>query len=287
MKVLDKIIWHQDVPFHGFNMIAQWEVMRLASQNNIKVLLDGQGADEALGGYRSFAGILLIDQLRNFQFRRFLNNVNNLKSNRSINILMEVARAGYYLFPTPIQKFLRRKTRVGSGVIKKDYLDLINKQKVPPRFGTSFNQSCIQSIKYGLPNLLHYEDRNSMAFSIESRVPFLDHRFVEFMLSIPSHYKMKNGWSKHIHRKAIEKYLPQEVVWRTGKMGFITPQKKWFHHSKAMLHQYIENVECPDFIDASYIKELLNDIEDNTYHINELWRIIVFLKWLNIFKVKY
>ena len=91
MKVLDKIIWHQDVPFHGFNMIAQWEVMRLASQNNIKVLLDGQGADEALGGYRSFAGILLIDQLRNFQFRRFLNNVNNLKRNRSINILMEVA----------------------------------------------------------------------------------------------------------------------------------------------------------------------------------------------------
>ena len=80
--------------------------------------------------------------------------------------------------------------------------------------------------KYSVPSLTHYEDRNSMAHSLEIRLPFLDYRLVNFMINLPDFYKIKYGWSKYILRKAL-KELPKEIAWRKTKRGFTTPQEKW------------------------------------------------------------
>ena len=83
---------------------------------------------------------------------------------------------------------------------------------------------------FNLCQLLRYEDRNSMAFSIESRVPFVDYRLVEYVLTIPVTYKIHDGWSKYILRKAMDGELPAEVQWRKDKMGFVTPEKDWMNN---------------------------------------------------------
>ncbi|MCX8003320.1 MAG: asparagine synthase C-terminal domain-containing protein, partial [Anoxybacillus mongoliensis] len=84
--------------------------------------------------------------------------------------------------------------------------------------------------KFSIPILTHYEDRMSMAWSREVRVPFLDYRLVEYLYSIPTDFKIKDGWTKYIFRKAIEKELPKEIVWRKDKQGFVNPQSEWLKH---------------------------------------------------------
>lgn len=81
--------------------------------------------------------------------------------------------------------------------------------------------------RYNLPALLKYEDKNSMRFSVEARVPFTDYRLMECALRIPAGYKMYRGWRKFILRKAVEDLLPADIVWRKDKIGFATPEAKW------------------------------------------------------------
>jgi asparagine synthase (glutamine-hydrolysing) len=81
--------------------------------------------------------------------------------------------------------------------------------------------------RYSIPQLLHYEDRSAMAFSIESRVPYLDYRLVDYVMAIPAVYKIHNGWSKWVFRLAMKDILPEAIRWRKDKLGFTTPEKKW------------------------------------------------------------
>ena len=110
--------------------------------------------------------------------------------------------------------------------------------------------------------LLRYEDRNSMAFSIESRVPFLDHRLLEYSLSLPDDWKINEGWMKYILRKSAEPFLPKEVVWRKDKKGFVTPQKVWFLELKNNLLNYFNNYNMPDiFVFLWFTRVLANHRE--------------------------
>lgn len=284
---IDKLIWHQDLPINSTSMFAQWEVMKLANQQNIKVLLDGQGADEILGGYYNFAGIFLIEKLKHFQFASFSNEKNELQQKFSPNINNTIGKAGYYFLPEFLQKNIRAKKRVGMGAISSNYQSHIANLHVPARGGKSFKEQSLLSVQYGLQDLLRYEDRNSMAFSIESRVPFLDHRLVEFSIALNNDWKIKNGWTKYILRKTAEPILNKEVVWRKYKMGFLTPQKLWKSQSNMQLTQFINDSNIPDFIDKNYLQKLNNaDINDSS-HLSEFWKLVSFLKWAEIFKVKF
>jgi asparagine synthase (glutamine-hydrolysing) len=90
-----------------------------------------------------------------------------------------------------------------------------------------------------VPALLHYEDRLSMAASVEVRLPFLDYRVVEYALQLPTHLKLNDGWSKWILRKSMEKTVPQQIIWRKDKQGFTLPQEQWFRQE---LKQEIKNL---------------------------------------------
>jgi asparagine synthase (glutamine-hydrolysing) len=284
---IDKLIWHQDLPLISSSTFAQWEVMKLAHQQHIKVLLDGQGADEILGGYYNFAGLYLIEKLKQGRVPSFFTEKKELKNKFAPNINNALARAFYYYLPEFAQRKLRAKKRLGMGFIAADHQHLLTNIDVPARGGKTFTEQSLLSTQFGLQDLLRFEDRTSMAFSIESRVPFLDHRLVEFSIALNNDWKIKNGWTKYILRKTAEPLLDKEVVWRKYKMGFLTPQKRWKLQSKKELDTFVNEIKMPDFMDKNYVLKLNNaDINDSS-HLSEFWKIVSFLKWAEIFNVKF
>ena len=169
---IDKLIWHQDLPIQSTSMFAQWEVMKLAHRHNSKVLLDGQGSDEILGGYHNFAGLYLIEKLKQGKMYSFFKEREELKNKFSPNINNTLGRAFYYYLPEVLQRKIRAKRRLGMGFISANYQQQLTNIDVPARGGKTYQEQSLLSIEFGLQDLLRHEDRNSMAFSIESRVPF-------------------------------------------------------------------------------------------------------------------
>lgn len=99
--------------------------------------------------------------------------------------------------------------------------------------------------KYSIPQLLHYEDRNGMAFSLESRVPYLDYRLVDYVMDIPAIYKIYNGWTKYIFRIAVKDILPETILWRKDKLGFSTPEKKWLLNGENPFKSFVDRYHIP------------------------------------------
>ena len=135
-------------------------------------------------------------------------------------------------------------------------------------------------------DLLRYEDRNSMAFSIESRVPFLDHRLVELIHSLPSHHKIHHGWSKYPLRKMLNNKLDNLVVWRKDKKGFVTPQQDWKNELMLNLKLELKDSDIPSIMDRDYIIQLCDREILNSAHLTEFWRAYSLVKWYNIFNLK-
>lgn len=282
----EKMTWHQDLPVSSTSMYAQWEVMRLARKEQTRVLLDGQGADEILGGYYNFAGLYLLELLKEFRLRSFFLEKQALKGNFAPNINTTLGRALFYFLPEGLQRRVRARKRLGMGVVTESFASRLQHIKVPERGGRTFRQQSLLSMQYGLQDLLRYEDRNSMAFSIESRVPFLDHRIVEFCIALGNAWKIKNGWTKFILRQAAAPLLDPAVAWRKDKMGFLTPQKTWLEASRGQLQQFINDSDLPAFLDKSALLRISRSEITDAAHLSEFWRTISFVKWWQVFKLK-
>ena len=282
---MDKMMYHQDLPIGSTSMFAQWEVMKCANKNQIKVLLDGQGADEVLGGYYNFAGIHLIELLKKFKFAQFFKEYDELKQNFTPQIKNAVLRAAYYYLPDSLQQKLRARERLSYQFIKEDKLnelDLIS----PKRGGKTFDEHTNLSVKYGMYELLRYEDRNSMAFSIESRVPFLDHRLVNFIRTLPNNQKIYGGWTKYALRKMLVGKLDDKVVWRKDKKGFVTPQQDWKSELMKTLTTELKDSNIPSIMNRDYVLQLCDQDFSNSTHLSEFWRAYSVIKWYNIFNLK-
>ena len=213
---MDKWIWHQEEPVGGSGVYAQYCVARLAREHGVKVLLDGQGADEQLAGYRKF----ILSYLRQL-----------IKSGRFVL----AAREAIAFFASPE---ILRTTRLDDGrrylfgsVPEFEQLRCGNSYRDRPatlRIGNSLGRRLEADLtRFSLPVLLRYEDRNTMAFGIESRVPFVDHVLVEWIASLPANMRLSGGWTKRILRDALAGILPEMVRQRKSKLGFETPEAKW------------------------------------------------------------
>ncbi len=221
----EKLIWHQDGPFVGTSMFAQWKVFQAARANNVTVMLDGQGADELFAGYEGFWSSIL---------KSALQNTNPLEAAKLIGQFVK-NHPKYFLSIKRIQA-KKQKTIDWISAFQKNAQDEIatylhNKQFEESKadlFDDALKQTLYESaFENSLPSLLHYEDRNSMAFSIESRTPFLDYRIVEFAFSLPSNYLVKNGVRKSVLREAVLDVIPEVIRTRNDKIGFATPESIW------------------------------------------------------------
>lgn len=283
---ISDLIWHQDMPVGSTSVYAQWEVMKLAHQNNIKVLLDGQGSDEVLGGYYVFAGIYLLEDLLRFRFADLFRERKLLQQNFSRHINTDTVRAMYNFLPDKLKKIARKMNRSGINYISPEFHSVLNKVGVPAQAGKTYREMSYSNVIYTLQTLLRYEDRNSMAFSLESRVPFLDHRLVEYSIALENGAKLKNGFTKYILRKSSEPFLPAEITWRKDKLGFVTPQKDWRSQFGKVLEDYFENYKFPDFLNGDYIVSICNKEIKGETPVSEFWKMISLLKWIEVFNIK-
>ena len=205
------------MPLGGPSLIAQWFVMKKAKDENIKVLLDGQGADEILGGYPRYIDAYLNEMIFSVKPWEIFKYYSNLKQNgfNLKRIVKKIIRKN-----KEVIKFTLPITEEFQNSVDYKYRFIPNKyNSLPQLLKDEVEKSC-------LPSLLHIEDRNSMAHSVEARVPYLDHNLVEFSLSIPSEQKIHGTLTKIILRESMKNHIPLEVYNRTDKIGFATPIEK-------------------------------------------------------------
>jgi asparagine synthase (glutamine-hydrolysing) len=226
---LAKVFWHQDEPFLSSSIYAQWCVMRLARENNVTVLLDGQGADEMLAGYHWYFDTLSDDLLKRLNVYGYWSLQRSYKSLH-----------GQSLGRPPLGRIIKqnvpRSIRKGGRALLGFWKDLPEVEAVRPSYPDEFSRvSGLRKIlwwsttRQGLVELLRYADRNSMAHSREVRLPFLDHRLVEFVFNLPDRLIIKGGWTKWILREAFRGIVPEAISFRADKLGYMPPQERWLN----------------------------------------------------------
>ncbi|MDD1659643.1 MAG: asparagine synthase (glutamine-hydrolyzing) [Methanomicrobiales archaeon] len=260
---LPRLLEVQDEPFASLSIYAQYCVMRLAARQ-VKVVLDGQGADEQLAGYIGYQwshvrGLLAAGHL----LAALLEAAGILRYHRGF------VRDGI------AQLLVRRRRRS---------LILGTPEEIL-RYRGSLPQVLYREIfSTNLPALLHWEDRNAMAFSIESRVPYLDHQVAGFLAAQPLHRRIQGGVTKRILREAIRGIVPDEIRCRMDKMGFVTPEEVWM--KEALAPRVLEIFSSASFSsrpywDAEAVRaEYRRYLEGRAPYSQEFWRIACTELWL-------
>ncbi|CAF3817049.1 unnamed protein product [Rotaria sp. Silwood1] len=229
----ETLMYHQEEPIQSASIFTQYMVYKLAKEKDIIVLLDGQGADEVLGGYKKYANWFLQETLRN--------NLSVFKKEKALLFANDFLESWNYknYFAAFLPKFTSQQLQ-SRAIHQQNINQLINKDFLHQYQNTATLQKPIvknlQDIlnyntnTFGLNDLLRYADRNAMAHSREVRLPFLNKDLVNFVASLPSSYKIKDGFTKWILRESIKNKLPSEIVWRKGKIGYEPPQKLWMQN---------------------------------------------------------
>jgi asparagine synthase (glutamine-hydrolysing) len=220
-KNLETIVYHQDEPVGGPSVFAQWSVMQDARDNGVPVLLGGQGGDESLCGYRKYYFFHLWHLFRNADPLVFSESLAFLSSGTSSS--WSAGTIGRYL-PELLRKRGSALQRLATPALREASKDA--RYLVGAADSIADRQKIDLQIT-SLPKLLRHEDRNSMAHSIESRLPFLDYRLVEFAVRCPAGLKLRDGWSKWMLRESLAGTLPDQVRLRKSKLGFNTPEAEW------------------------------------------------------------
>ena len=204
----EKLAHFQDEPIASGSAYAQFKVFELAKNEKVTVLLDGQGADEILGGY---------DHYRRWRMRS--------------------------IFPELTARLLERRAKreLFDPSLNREFAEAASKELniVKPVVRQLNDLLYFDTVCLGLEQLLRYADRNSMAHGREVRLPFLNHELVSFIFSLPASMKISEGYTKWLLRKLMDDRLPQETVWQKRKTGFEPPQKKWMEQ-RAMQELIIE-----------------------------------------------
>jgi asparagine synthase (glutamine-hydrolysing) len=264
--------------------------MELAHKRGVTVLLDGQGADEVLGGYSPYA-VWLGQLLRAGRVVQSAREAAAVRSVTGLNPLPLLARGVAGQLPAPILRRLRGsrvQRAVASSGLKQELGERLQADTAASgeaHEGIADLNSHLEQLvlEDSLPALLRYEDRNSMAFSIESRVPFLDYRLVEYVFTQASHLRIREGWTKWIQRAAMEKKLPAEVVWRRDKVGFETPEKEWFRTGKQRLLDILHsNSAASDYLDMDRVRREAPGLIDAD-ETGRVWRWVNLALWLERF----
>ncbi len=271
---IDEVIYAQEEPFGSPSIFMQYFVMKKAKELGCKVMLDGQGGDETLLGYeRYYPAYLASLSVLDF-FKSFIKIVRNSK----LSFFRLLAYVVYFM-NTKI-RFLRLKKKFHFLIDSSFNQISLNMMKENSKLYLDIAKLQYQEIyKTQLPHLLKYEDKNSMRHSIECRLPFLDINTLEEALFMPNKYKIKDGWTKYVLRKIVDRLLPKNVVWRTDKFGFESPINVWLNLIKQ--DDFDKLINDSDIYKMLFKKRILLDEVDSVLK----WKIFNILKWERMFNV--
>lgn len=290
----DALTWHQDEPFGSTSIFAQWCVFRLARENGVVVMLDGQGADEALGGYHGYFGPRLAGMLRRGRWLGCWREAATIRRLHGQTWRLQAKLLANEVLGARTADRLRRLA--GRTVQAPDWLDLERLGAAPrsPHEGSVDLRDPVRSLSraqltsLNLPMLLHWEDRDSMAHGVEARLPFLDYRLVEFCLGLPEELKLADGWTKRVLREGMRGRLPERVRLRMDKLGFATAEEVWMRqrHTATFRRLVDEAIEASAGILTSGARAKAERILTGQEPFGFLvWRLISFGRWLRRFNV--
>jgi len=282
---LNRFIACHSEPVATLGPYAQFKVMELAA-NHVKVTLDGQGADEQLAGYHYFFGGYFKELLKRLRLVRLIGELSAYTI--KYQSLYALKYLGFYLIPGHFKDDLSKITH--------NYIDNLFYREGKKLSGLkqdlynprNLNESLVQHFEYKLEHLLKWEDHNSMAYSLESRVPFLDHHLVEQTLALPPEKIIHRATTKFFLREAMKDVLPERIRTRQDKIGFATPWEKWFR-APAFQARIQDILHSSKFRERGYLHPG-NCIRDYNRHLTgqidiakEIWKWLNLELWLQIY----
>jgi asparagine synthase (glutamine-hydrolysing) len=234
---IESLTWYQDAPFYSTSIYAQWCVMRLAKEEGVTVLLDGQGGDEVLAGYHEYFAAHYLQLFKSLQLARAFSEMRQYMADHGSGFVPQVIAGLFpaglrsvakgWLSPRGVRPEFQKQWGHPAARPKRKYRDELHQ---------TLYVTLTQTI---LPQLLRYADRNSMAFSREVRLPFLDHHLVEFLYAIPTDQKIEGTQTKVVLRNAISGIVPEAIRLRKDKLGFAPPEMNWL---RGPLRHWIEDL---------------------------------------------
>ncbi|MDP3558678.1 MAG: asparagine synthase (glutamine-hydrolyzing) [Bacteroidota bacterium] len=272
LEEVDALIYSQDVPIWDTSTYAQYKVMELAKKNNIKVVLDGQGADELFAGYH----------------HHFLAKWNNLFSQGHYMTGLNEILSSKKTIPNPLQFYLKEKIKQKNYLKAKEFdlffnADFLKSQQIknPSVYFNSVNEQLVDDIYHTrLKSFLKCEDRCGMWHSVESRTPFADDiELINLLFSFNGNKKIKNGVSKYLLREAVKNKLPEEIYKRYDKKGFETPMQQWMQKLRPQL---LTEIKAANF---EFINNEMLDKSDlnNSFQNKLLFKLFVLSRWKKLF----
>ena len=293
---LDNFTWHMDEPLTSTSHYAQWCVYREAHAQGLTVMLDGQGSDEQLAGYTEFFELMFIELIRNLRFLRLEREIKLFQQRRKTAFYSSGLRFRAELFaraltPDCIKQYRRRRQVSSVGPYSAEQVRNPEIQSFRDCFDFKRPQKFIHANLYRtLMALLHYGDRNSMAFSIESRLPFLDYRLVETLFAMPLSHKIRYGLTKRVMREAMRGVMPDLITDRQSKLGFSTPEEEWMRQNPAQFRELLERSakRLSPLVDYDRTLAWYDEIvrTDRFRECHVIWRIISAARWAEIFQVE-
>lgn len=292
---LDELVRAQGEPFGSTSIYAQYKVFQSARENGIVVTLDGQGADEILAGYNGFPGQRMLSLLEQGNFIGLAKFINQWSSWPNRNKRLAIAYLGRLVLPDETYSLLR--SRMGRSFRPKwlnldtfEQANVVFNENRPMRKKGNRGRRVLEQMEYnlqtrGIPHLLRHGDRNAMAFSIESRVPFLTIPLAEFLFSLPENYLISdNGETKSVFRAAMRGIVPDEILDRKDKIGFATPEETWFAEIMPKLREWLEDADAVPFLNRQSLIESFDLVMSGRQSFSwQVWRWINYVRWYRNF----
>lgn len=272
---INEWIYYQEEPTISSAPYAYYSVYRLAKEH-VKVMLSGNGGDELLAGYIPY-------------FQSYLTSA--IDQGYKIDVFREIFRGIDLYYPYIKQKLRSKFSSNEISISSMLNSSFYNEYKEIKQFNfennRNLNERLLQDVTFSsIPNLTRYDDKNSMAFSIESRPPFLDHELVEFIFSLPIDMKIKNGWNRYVYREAMKGLMPEKNRKRRSKIGFTNPEMSWLN---AKVERYFEIFNSDSFRSRKYwdadevLKAFDKVLKGGSGDILMFWRLMNTELWMRVY----
>jgi asparagine synthase (glutamine-hydrolysing) len=285
---LEDLVMAQGEPFGSASMYAQYRVFRMAREAGVPVTLDGQGADELLGGYLPFVATHGAAQVRRARLDRALRIVIGAGDTAATRARL-AAQLCQALLPNGAIGAYRRA--VGKSVLP----PFFHREWLAEKGVTERNLAAAAlgnydglvehltdtAVRTSLPTLLRIADRSSMAFSVESRVPFLTPSFADFLLTLPAEYLISGqGERKHVFREAMRGIVPEPIRQRRDKIGFAADDSIWLRHNREQFLSYLADARDLPLFDRDAVDSAVCAFyEEGRGSAQQIWRIFIFAIW--------
>lgn len=282
---LEQVIWAQEEPFGDGSMVSHYGLMRLAREHGVPVILGGQGGDEILGGYTSHVWALMGEYLRKLRLGAYFDLLSQYPSGQNKTIYHGIVHTAWHLLPQNARDRLaaligQRKTAwlCDDIIYGRRRVSSVADQNLP-----YFDNYLLTTInKTTLPAFLHYEDRNSMAFGVETRAPFLDFRLAELMFSAVPKARIKCTFTKNILRCSMVDIVPNEILSRLLKEGYPSPLARWLRENREYVYSILTDrqTQLIPFVSPAGLEKVLSRFFNNESEpVGSVWRALCVCLW--------